>query len=171
MELRVQRDTYSKKSTIGRLFIDGIFECFTLEDMVRAPGVKIPGETAIPAGRYQVVIDFSNRFKKFKPHLLNVPMFEGIRIHSGNTDADTEGCILVGTLIAPQGDEILNSQRAFADFMQKIMTDTGKMYSEHGLMLPVLATKEPTWIEVCDSNEALEADGPLHKTEVTKANG
>jgi len=106
MELKLYRKIYSKNSTIGELFINGTFYCFTLEDLCRDlnrdgdlkdPGeAKVYGKTAIPAGRYQVIINMSNRFKKLMPLLVNVPGFEGIRIHNGNTPAHTEGCILVG---------------------------------------------------------------------------
>ena len=96
MELDVVRQLHFPKSTIGRLFVDGVEECDTLEDIVRPAGVKIPKETAIPAGRYKVVIDFSERFQRPMMHLLDVPMFTGIRIHAGNTDRDTEGCLLTG---------------------------------------------------------------------------
>ena len=95
MNLKLVRKIFTEESTIGELSVNGKFECFTLEDKVRA--VKIHGKTAIPAGIYEVVITFSDRFKKQLPLFLNVPNFAGIRIHSGNTAADTEGCILVGT--------------------------------------------------------------------------
>lgn len=72
---------------------------FTLEDVDRkleTGGVKMPGQTAIPRGIYKITIDFSNRFQRDMLHILDVPQFDGIRIHAGNTDVDTEGCILVG---------------------------------------------------------------------------
>jgi hypothetical protein len=70
-------------------------------------------------GSYEVVIDDSSRFKSLMPHILNVPNFEGIRIHSGNTDKDTEGCILLGTTWAG-GDFIGNSRVAFANFFTQL---------------------------------------------------
>ena len=94
MKITVKRIHRTDISTIGELYIDGTFECYTLEDIERE--VKIKSETAIPKGTYKVIINQSNRFKKLMPLLLNVPNFEGVRIHSGNTNHDTEGCILVG---------------------------------------------------------------------------
>ena len=95
------RDTY----TIGRLYIDGKYICDTVEDKVRdinkngkfdEEEKKVYGETAIPYGTYEVKWTYSPRFKKYMPELLNVPSFSGIRIHSGNTAADSLGCIIVG---------------------------------------------------------------------------
>jgi len=94
MKITVKRLHKTDTSTIGELYIDGIFECFTLEDVERKE--KIKSETAIPKGTYKVIINQSNRFKRLLPLLLDVPNFEGVRIHSGNTNHDTEGCILVG---------------------------------------------------------------------------
>jgi hypothetical protein len=94
MQITVKRLYKTDTSTIGELLIDGVFECFTLEDIERP--VKIKAETAIPKGTYKVIINQSNRFKRLMPLLLNVPNFEGVRIHAGNTNHDTEGCILVG---------------------------------------------------------------------------
>ena len=94
MIIEVKRKVFTDLSTIGEMFIDGVFFCYTLEDKVRE--VKIKGITAIPAGSYDVILSVSNRFKKLMPLLLNVPGFEGVRIHSGNKHEDTEGCILVG---------------------------------------------------------------------------
>ena len=99
MELTLVRKFNRPDCTIGELFVDGHFECFTLEDIVR-PGdiarVKVAGRTAIPPGTYRIELTMSQRFKRVLPLLLKVPGFEGIRIHAGNTAEDTEGCILVG---------------------------------------------------------------------------
>jgi hypothetical protein len=95
MELKLIRETFTEDSTIGKLYVNGAFHCFTLEDKVR--DVKIKSITAIPKGKYEVAITFSNRFQQLMPLLLNVPNFEGVRIHWGNYSKDTDGCILVGT--------------------------------------------------------------------------
>lgn len=100
MNLTLKRKYFTKISTIGELSIDGEFICYTLEDVDRFlenGNQKVQDSTAIPRGTYDLTISMSNRFKKRMPLLLNVPGFEGIRIHAGNTANDTEGCILVGT--------------------------------------------------------------------------
>jgi hypothetical protein len=82
--------------TIGALYVDDTFLCDTLEPTVRPVGVKIFGKTAIPEGIYKIELTYSRHFQKELPLLLKVPNFEGVRIHPGNTAADTQGCILVG---------------------------------------------------------------------------
>lgn len=106
MEIKVKRITpIDYPYTIGKMYIDGEYFCDTLEDRVRDLNkngkfdngeVKVAGETAIPYGRYQVVVTMSPRFKRELPRLLNVPNFEGILIHRGNTDKDSAGCLLLG---------------------------------------------------------------------------
>jgi hypothetical protein len=121
MNLLIHSQWYTNKSTIGCLYIENIIECFTLEDVVREPGIKIPKYTAIPAGKYQVIVDWSKRFKRPMPHILNVPMFEGIRFHILNTAEETEGCIGLGT---ERGiDTIYNSAIAFDTFFEKLFND------------------------------------------------
>lgn len=94
MHLQLFRRFQKSEYTIGSLYVDGIFFCNTLEDAVR--GIKIQDQTAIPEGHYQVIINQSVRFQRLMPLLLNVPGFEGIRIHNGSDQFDTSGCILVG---------------------------------------------------------------------------
>lgn len=116
MKIEVKRLYKTENSTIGELTIDGKFECYTLEDKERP--VKIKGETAISKGTYKVIINQSNRFKKLLPLLLNVPNFEGVRIHPGNSNHDTEGCILVGQSISK--DYISKSRKAFEKLFKKM---------------------------------------------------
>lgn len=116
MRIEVKRLHKTDNSTIGELTIDGKFECYTLEDKER--DVKIKGETAIPKGTYKVIINQSNRFKRLLPLLIDVPNFEGIRIHAGNSNHDTEGCILVGTNRSV--DYITKSRKAFDSLFKKM---------------------------------------------------
>jgi lysozyme len=103
MELKLVRDVCGADCTLGKLFIDGAFDCYTVEDVVRPGGQKVHGKTAIPEGRYRVTVSRSPRFGRDLPLLENVPDFEGVRIHPGNTAADTEGCIIPGRVRNPDG--------------------------------------------------------------------
>lgn len=105
MELLLERKYLKSNYTIGRLYINDKFFCNTLEDCVRdinkngtfdCGEFKIKGHTAIPYGKYEIKVTYSPKFKRELPLLLNVPHFEGIRIHRGNTHNDSSGCILVG---------------------------------------------------------------------------
>lgn len=98
MKLRVERLWKKPAYTVGRLFVDGKFFCNTLEDTVRdlSNEKKVYGKTAIPYGEYKVIYNWSPKFGRNLPRLLNVPAFEGILIHPGNTADDSAGCILVG---------------------------------------------------------------------------
>lgn len=105
MKITLKRIALKGTYTIGKLYIDGEYFCDTLEDKVRdlnKNGVfdngekKIYGQTAIPYGTYNVKWTYSNKFKKYMPLIENVPSFAGIRIHAGNSSADTQGCVLVG---------------------------------------------------------------------------
>jgi hypothetical protein len=96
MDLHLVRDICGEACTLGQLSVDGVFECFTLEDVARPAGEKVYGRTAIPEGRYRIIVNRSPRFRRDLPLLLDVRNFEGVRIHPGNTADDTEGCILPG---------------------------------------------------------------------------
>ena len=116
MELELKRIARRDTYTIGRLYIDGEYFCDTCEDRDRGlrqdlpvsvnQARKVRGQTAIPTGRYRVTLGVkSPKYSKKKqyaacngyvPRLINVPAFDGILIHIGNTAADSEGCILVG---------------------------------------------------------------------------
>lgn len=130
MKLTLIRNKPIGNGTPGSLYIDGKFECFTLEDLER--DIKIPGLTAIPKGSYVVQITMSQRFKKLMPLLLNVPGFEGVRIHSGNNSGDTEGCILVGSAASVlYGNPLVtNSRDAFNKLFSKLQAEKGKIVLE-----------------------------------------
>lgn len=121
MELKLVRDYLTSGFTHGKLYVNGVFQCYTLEDADRElerGGKKVYGKTAIPLGKYPVVVNRSTRFKVDMPLLVDVPQFTGVRIHTGNTDADTEGCILVGEMRGKAS--VLSSRAAYAKLFQMI---------------------------------------------------
>lgn len=123
MKLTLKRIALRPTYTIGKLYIDDAYFCDTLEDTVRDINKsgkfdngeqKIKGKTAIPYGTYEIKWTYSPRFKKYTPQLMNVPSFEGIRIHAGNTSADTEGCLILGE--NKQVGKVLNSRATINKF-------------------------------------------------------
>lgn len=148
MELTSTRKWYTPTSTISDLALNGERECFVLEDTVRAPGVKIQNETAIGAGRFRVIVDWSNRFRKYAFHILDVPNYTGIRMHSGNTDEDTDGCLLVGQTRALNA--VWGSHLAYVALWDKLTEQVG-FSEEHGCQ--VFRMKEETWITIIDAPE------------------
>lgn len=117
MRLRLIREPSKHGATLGVLFVDGVFEAWTLEDVIREQ--KIAGQTAIPAGRYDVALTHSPRFNRVLPEVLRVPNFTGVRVHAGNKAQDTAGCILVGQ---HRGDAwIGSSQAALSQLMGKLV--------------------------------------------------
>lgn len=117
MELKLNRIFLGSSATIGELLVNDKHLCDTLEDRVRPEGEKVYGKTAIPEGTYEVKLTHSPRFKRILPEILNVPNFSGIRIHTGNSSKDTEGCILVGTWDGEKEDWVGNSRIAFDELM------------------------------------------------------
>lgn len=106
MKVRIERKWKKDGYTVGRVYIDDVFFCNSMEDKDRGlrqdmsvgeiSRLKVDGVTAIPTGKYKVSMTFSPKYKREMPHVMNVKGFTGIRIHSGNTAADSEGCILLG---------------------------------------------------------------------------
>lgn len=94
MKIKVNRIYKGETYTIGKMYLNGEYFCDTLEDAVRP--IKIPNETAIPAGIYKVIVTYSPKFKRDLPLLIDVPNYTGIRIHNGSNKDHTSGCILVG---------------------------------------------------------------------------
>jgi hypothetical protein len=130
LELTLVRFAPRKPFTLGRLYLPGgVLACYTLEDPVRE-GPKVPGDTAIPVGRYEVILDISDRVRRgllwspradgLLPRVCNVPGFTGIRIHSGNTSGDTEGCILVGQTYDETAGSIGQSRAALTVLLKRL---------------------------------------------------
>lgn len=119
ISLKLKRQPSTSKSTMGELFINGEFFCYTLEDVEREK--KIYGETAIPRGIYKVILSYSPKFKRVLPMLLDVPDFSGIRIHRGVHAGHTEGCILVG--FSKGVDEIYHNKVAEEKLVETLSTD------------------------------------------------
>jgi Steigviridae/Suoliviridae L,D-carboxypeptidase/transpeptidase len=136
MEIEVRRAPSVKGATIGQMFVDGVFECYTLEDTVREPeglehifrtwpehvawvqAWKVQNKTAIPRGSYKIGLHNSPHFKCIVPILLDVPGYSDVLIHWGNDAADTDGCILVGQ--TKEANLIYKSRAAFDVLMPKI---------------------------------------------------
>lgn len=123
MKLTLKRIALRPTYTIGKLYIDDVYFCDTIEDTVRDLNKngkfdngekKVHSKTAIPYGIYEIKWTYSHRFKKYTPQLMNVPSFEGIRIHAGNTSADTEGCLILGK--NKQVGKVLNSRATINKF-------------------------------------------------------
>lgn len=141
MKLTLQRIARKSTYTIGKLYVDNKYFCDTLEDIDRGISqhtplseirrIKLPSETAIPTGTYNVTLDVyspkfgSNSFyykhanKGRLPRLLNIPGFEGVLIHCGNTAKDSAGCILVGE--NKQVGKVLNSKDTFIKLYNKLL--------------------------------------------------
>ena len=124
MKIKVVRpEVTGYEATIGKMYVDGVFECYTLEDCDRrledGKSVKVDKFTAIPRGKFNVIVTPSNRFQRNLPEILNVPGFTGVRIHAGNKTGDTEGCILVGCTVI-NAHFIGQSQIAFGKLFGKI---------------------------------------------------
>lgn len=129
-QIIINRFVFDDKSTIGMLDLDGIFQCNTLEDTVRR--IKVPNETAIPAGIYKTILLHHPRFG-YTAQLLEVPYFDGIFFHSGNDDIDTHGCIVVGQYDKKVSDWIGQSRTTHKAFIDVL----GALNRKEGLLTEI----------------------------------
>lgn len=149
VEIQVKRKWRGVNTTVSVIYVDGNYQDFILEDIDRdltsemtvmeILEIKVKGKTAIPAGRYLVTINYSNRFKRKMPLLSNVKGFAGIRIHPGNTHENTDGCLLPGTTKSlTVGDYQVGSSRlAYTKLVGQIQS--------------ALSRTEEVWIEIVQS--------------------
>lgn len=141
LNLKLERKWKKEKYTIGNLYVNGVFFSNVLEDTVRGlrqdmtpeeiKKIKIHGQTAIPSGRYEIRVTLSARFRRQLPILLNVPGYAGVRIHPGNTDANTEGCLLPGK--NDRVGQVSNSRATMAALQNQIeeaIYQNSKVYIE-----------------------------------------
>ncbi len=134
MILRLERKWLSKDCTIGELFINDLMhgECYILEPPVREiPGVpvekwKVPGHTAVPKGTYKIERKFSPKHGKVVPWLTNIPGFEDVEIHSGNTAVDTKGCLLPGVYKDEDNTRVIDSVVAFVGLDAQLKAAEGR---------------------------------------------
>lgn len=146
MELTLKRIALRSEYTIGKLYVDGKYACDTIEDTVRdldkdgkfANGeVKIPGKTAIPYGRYEITMkvkspkysnfakySWAKKYDGYLPRLLNVPHFDGVLIHVGNSALDSEACVLVGENKVV--GKVINSVNTFRRLMDDYLVPAKK---------------------------------------------
>lgn len=122
INIDVKRHRFEKDYTEGQMFLNNMFFGYTLEDTVRdlTKEAKVPGKTAIPSGEYEIIVNFSPKFKRNLPRLINVPYFDGILIHRGNTSEDTSGCILVGKSVS---NGYLSESTPVEEELTKILLD------------------------------------------------
>lgn len=146
MELRLKRIALRSEYTIGKLYVDGEYVCDTIEDTVRDLDKdgkfdngesKIPGKTAIPYGRYEVTMkvrspkysnfskySWAKKYDGYLPRLLNVPHFDGVLIHVGNSALDSEACVLVGENKVV--GKVINSVNTFRKLMDEYLVPAKK---------------------------------------------
>jgi hypothetical protein len=145
MELLLERKIHNETSTEGNLYVNGKWFSHTIEDVVRAkPGewktsVKVYGKTAIPYGKYPVLVTWSNRFKRQLTGVFNVPDFEGIRIHNGTSETSSAGCVIVSYKNDPARKRLVNDKTAMNDLCD-IVAEAQK--------------KEKVWLRVVDKIES-----------------
>lgn len=130
MEIEVRRLFLTDTFSAGEIYVDGVFECFSLERRVPVDGIKVKGETAIPSGRYLVEIAHSEHFGRMMPFLTGIPHFFGVMLHEGNRPSASKGCILVGAEIDYDAGIIPRSESrpAFSELFAKIRASANPVW-------------------------------------------
>lgn len=123
MQIKLVRESMNTTSTEGKLYVDGKFECYTVEDTDRkletaGCSAKVQDKTCIPRGTYNIIISYSNHFKKELIEVQKVPCYTGVRIHSGNSSKDSEGCIIVGSVNEKNTDDWVGGSKLAIDALQ-----------------------------------------------------
>ena len=137
MEVTIWRKYRRSGFTISRLYVDRVMLCHILEDEDRGlmqgmsvgeiARIKVAGRTAIPVGDYKIILQWSPRFRKVLPTILNVKGYAGVRMHAGNTSKDTDGCPLFGDANEDNiRDWVSNSRKRFNEFFQKLSAAGGE---------------------------------------------
>ena len=122
MHIKSHRNVFTQNSTISNVTVNDDFVCYFLEDedkKLEDGGEKVFGRTAIPRGFYEIKMDYSPKYKKNMPHVLDVPQFEGIRIHPGNKPDDTEGCLIPG--LSYKDDWVRDSKDAYEKLLSMML--------------------------------------------------
>ena len=138
MIINLIRTTFSKNSTIGKMYVNGKFLGYTLEDVPRPYGVKVKGQTCIPEGVYTIGLSLSNRFQKIMPIIYTESdestlckggiSFTGVRVHGGNTHEDTEGCPLLAENCDPNSELVYGC----ADVNKELINILDKHFKSSG---------------------------------------
>ena len=158
MELILARDPSRHDCTISNLYFDEGNErvyLFLLEDQVRPAGVKVYGKTAIPAGRFRVEATYSQKFRRYTMQIMDVPGFGGIRIHPGNDEFDTLGCLLPG--LQRTDTTVLHSRGAVAVLERHLIHLTGWDAAHNCIGMTM---REPTWITITNPADPLPMERP-----------
>ena len=142
MELKLIREHFNERETIGKLYVNDVLFSYTLEPTFRGLNSdmsedeirrqKIYGVTAIPEGGYHVILTYSKRFQKILPELLHVKGFTGVRIHAGNYVKDTQGCILLGNY---KGGNYVTESQQYVERLIKMMQ--GSINDDEGVTITI----------------------------------
>lgn len=134
MKLLLDRKEYGDDSTVADLYLDGVWECATMEPEIPVNGKALSGPVCIPPGTYDVLITWSPKFKRRLPLIINVPGRDGVRFHPGNKPDDTAGCVMTGEkVIHVAGVPFLtHSSDAFERFFARL--DAAELRGEKNIL-------------------------------------